>query len=442
MKATAERVDKNRVELTIEVEAERLGKALDQAYRKVSRNASVPGFRKGKAPRVIFERYYGKAPIYEEAMEKLAGEVYLEAVKDTGIEPVSQPDLEVEQLEEGKPLIMKARVDVKPEVVLGEYKGLEVEKPVPRVTDEDVEQEIEKLRNRYAKLVTLEEGEAREGDIVTIDYEGTVDGEPFEGSSATDRQVEIGQGFVAEELDKGLVGMAIGETKEFPLPLPEDYGDKRVAGREGIIKVTVKGIRRKELAEVDDEFAKDVSEFDTLDELKADLRKNLEEAAAKKAEADVKAAAVEQAVANAEVDIPDSMINNRVEDMYNNLMRSIAEQGMQPEHYFTLSNTNEETVRAELRGEAERQIKHDLVLEAIGKQENVEATEEEIKAEVARMAEFYRQDADQMYEMLKEGGQLDTVKRGVVRSKVIDFLVSEARVKEIEKGEEEAGSKE
>lgn len=428
MKATAERVDKNRVELTIEVDAARLGKALDRAYRKVSRNANVPGFRKGKAPRVIFERYYGKAPVYEEAMEHLAGAVYLEAVRDTGIEPVSPPDFEVEQLEEGKPLILKARVDVRPEVTLGDYKGLEVEQPAATVSDEDVEQEIGKLRDRYARLITLDEGEAREGDIVTIDYQGFVDGEPFKGSSATDKQVEIGQGFVAEELDKGLVGMALGETKELALPLPDDYGDERVAGKEGLIRVTVKGIRRKEMAALDDEFAKDVSEFDTLDELKADLRLKLEEAAVEKAETDVKEALVDLVVAGAAVEVPDTMINNEAGEMYNNFTRSIAEQGMQPEHYFKLSDTSEEAVRARFRGEAEEQLKRELVLEAIGKREKIEASDEDIRAEVGRMAVFYRQDADKLYEMLKEAGQIGGVRRGVIRNKVLDFLVSEARV--------------
>lgn len=431
MKATAERVDKNRVELTIEVGAKRLGEALDRAYRKVSRNVSVPGFRKGKAPRIIFERHYGKAPIYEEAMDALAGKVYLEAVQETGIEPVSHPDFEVEQLEEGKPLILKARVEVRPEVTLGEYKGLEVERPVAEVTDADVDAEIEKLRDRYAKLVTLEEGKAQKGDIVTIDYEGTVDGEPFEGSDAQDRQVEVGQGFVAPELDAGLEGMAIGETRELPLPLPADYADERVAGKTGMIKVTVKGIRRKQLAALDDEFTKDVSEFDTLDELKADLRKKLEEGAVKKAESDMKEALVDQVVAATEVEVPDTMINNEAEDMYNNFVRSIAEQGMQPEHYFKLRDTDEDAVRAEFRTEAEAAIRRDLVLEAIGKAEGIEASDEDIKAEVARMATFYRRDAGELFGMLEGAGQLGGVRRGVVRNKVLDFLVAQAKVREV-----------
>ncbi|MDA8097776.1 MAG: trigger factor, partial [Clostridia bacterium] len=315
MKATAERVEKNTVEMNIEVDAERLGKALDRAFRKLSKNASVPGFRKGKVPRVIFERYYSKAPLYEEAMESLGTEVYLEAIKETGIEPVAQPNVEVVQLEEGQPLILKVQVDVKPEAELGEYKGLKLEKAVPEVSDAELDEEIKKLQTRYAKLVTLEEGTVEEGDLVTIDYEGTVDGEPFEGGTAADRQVEVGRGFLAEEMDKGLVGMAIGESKEFPMPLPEEYADQRVAGKEGIIKVTVKGVKRKELAPLDDEFAKDVSEFDTLDELKADLRVKLQTAANKKAEADLRNAAVDQAVENAEVEVPDSMVNNQVEQM-------------------------------------------------------------------------------------------------------------------------------
>ncbi|MDP3044496.1 MAG: trigger factor, partial [Bacillota bacterium] len=279
MKVTAERVEKSTVEMNIEVEADRLAKALDMAFRKLSKNATVPGFRRGKVPRVIFERTYGKAPLYEEAMESLGTECYLEAIKETGIEPIAQPNVEVVQLEEGKPLILKLRVEVKPEAELGEYTGLKLEKTEPEISDEAVDEELKKLQTRYAKLLTLEEGAVEEGDLVTIDYEGTVDGEPFEGGIATDRQVEVGRGFLAEEMDKGLVGMAIGESNEFPMPLPEEYADTRVAGKEGLIKVTVKGIKRKELAPLDDEFAKDVSEFDTVDELRADLRVKLQTAA-------------------------------------------------------------------------------------------------------------------------------------------------------------------
>ncbi|RJX16804.1 MAG: trigger factor [Desulforudis sp.] len=437
MKATAERVEKNTVEMNIEVDAERLGKALDRAFRKLSKNASVPGFRKGKVPRVIFERYYSKAPLYEEAMESLGTEVYLEAIKETGIEPVAQPNVEVVQLEEGQPLILKVQVDVKPEAELGEYKGLKLEKAVPEVSDAELDEEIKKLQTRYAKLVTLEEGTVEEGDLVTIDYEGTVDGEPFEGGTATDRQVEVGRGFLAEEMDKGLVGVAIGESKEFPMPLPEEYADQRVAGKEGIIKVTVKGVKRKELAPLDDEFAKDVSEFDTLDELKADLRVKLQTAANKKAEADLRNAAVDQAVENAEVEVPDSMVNNQVEQMYNTFMRSVAEQGMQPEHYFKLTNSSEDSVREELRPEAVKAIKRDIVLESIAKAEGFEVSEDELNAELDRLSKFYREDSGKLREMIEKSGELNSIKAGIVRNKVIDFLLEKAEMVEGESSPQE-----
>lgn len=430
MKVTAERVEKSTVEMNIEVEADRLAKALDMAFRKLSKNATVPGFRKGKVPRVIFERTYGKAPLYEEAMESLGTECYLEAIKETGIEPIAQPNVEVVQLEEGKPLILKLRVEVKPEAELGEYTGLKLEKTEPEISDEAVDEELKKLQTRYAKLLTLEEGAVEEGDLVTIDYEGTVDGEPFEGGIATDRQVEVGRGFLAEEMDKGLVGMAIGESNEFPMPLPEEYADTRVAGKEGLIKVTVKGIKRKELAPLDDEFAKDVSEFDTVDELRADLRVKLQTAAEKKAEADLRNAVVDQAVENATVEVPDSMVSNQVEQMYNTFMRSVAEQGMQPEHYFELTKSTEESVREELRPEAVKALRRDIVLESIAKAEGFEVSDDELSAELERLSKFYREDSGKLREMIEKSGELDSIKAGIVRNKVIDLLLEKAELVE------------
>lgn len=429
MKASAEKVAKNTVVLEVEVEPERFKEAVGKAYRELVKKVNIPGFRRGKAPRVIFERYYGREALLNEAVEALVPEAYLDAVKQTGVEPIASPDVEVTQAEEGKPMIFKARVEVKPEVTLGDYKGLEVEKPPVEVTEEDVNREIERLRERYAKLVTLEEGIVQKGDLVTIDYEGTVDGKPFKGSQATDRSVEVGLGFLVDEFDEQLLGMAINETREIRTKLPENYHDESVAGKEAVFRVTVKCIRRKELAQVDDEFAKDVSEFDTLDELRADLRHKLEVAAEKRAEAAVRDAVVEKATAAAEVEIPDRMIDARVESMLREIMHPALQQGLRPDDYFRLTNTNPDELRDKLRPEAARLVKRELVLDAVARAEGLEVSEEELNRELKRIAEFYRQDVDKVKEVFARSGELEGVRRRLLRNKAVDFLVAHAQIK-------------
>ncbi|ACA59986.1 trigger factor [Candidatus Desulforudis audaxviator MP104C] len=428
MKASAEKIDKNRVELQVEVEPERLDEVLNQAYRKLVRKANIPGFRPGKAPRPVFERFYGKQSLYEEAMEQLIPRAYLEAVADTGIQPVSQPEVDVVQLEEGKPVILKIQVDVKPEVVLGEYKNLKVERQVAEVSDSEVDEELEKLRNRYAKLVTIEEGTVEMGDIITIDYEGTINGEPFAGGSATDRSVEVGKGFVAKDFDAHLVGMSTGETREIPLSIPEDFPNKEVAGKEALITVTVKEIKRKELADLDDEFAKDVSEHDTLEALRAETRKKLENAAEKKIEYVMRNALISEAVAGAEVEVPASMVDARLETMMEEVLRPVIEQGMTKEDFFKLTNQTEESMRADIRPRAEESLKKELVIDRIAEVEGLEATEEEVDAELAKMAEFYRLEADRLREILEQRNDLDSIRTAIKRDKAVDLLVANAEI--------------
>jgi len=430
MKATAERIDQHTVVLNIEVEPERLAAAVDRAYRRLVKTAKIPGFRPGKAPRQVFERFYGKEILLNDAAESLLPVSYLEAVRELGVEPISRPEFEVVKLEEGSPVEFKAKVEVRPEVTLGEYKGLTIERPAVKVTEEEIEQEIEKLRNRYAKLVTLEEGRVEKGDLVTIDYKGTVDGQPFAGGEAHDRQVEVGMGFLAPELDEGLPGMAIGETKEIRMKLADDYHDTAVAGKEAVLRVTVKGIRRKELAAVDDEFAKDVSEFDTLAELKADIRNKLEEAARERADAAVRAALVDRAAENAAVDIPARMIDSALEGMMEEFLRPIVQQGMKPEAYFRLANTTQEEMRDKLRPEAEARVKRELVLDAIAKAEGIKVEDEELDKEIERLARFHRQDAGELKKALEQHGELQSLRRGLAREKAVELLVSSAEIKE------------
>ncbi|MBE0465919.1 MAG: trigger factor [Candidatus Desulforudis sp.] len=444
MKATAEKIDTNRVELEVELEPERLSKVMDQAYRRLVRKANIPGFRPGKAPRPVFESFYGKQALYEDAVEKLIPEAYLEAIKDTGIHPVSQPEVDVVQLEEGKPVIFKAKVDVKPEVVLGDYKNFQLEKEVARVYDEDVAEELENLRNRYAKLVTVDEGAVEMGDIITIDYEGTIEGEPFEGGSATDRSVEVGKGFVAKDFDDHLVGMTIGETREIPLAIPEDFPKPDVAGKEALIKVTLKGIKRKELAPLDDEFAKDVSEHESLEALRGETRNRLQEAAEKKVENDLRNAAIDQAVANAQLEIPQSMVEARLDSLMEEALRPVLEQGMTKEDFLRLTNQTEESMRADMQPRAEKALRRELVIDRIAEEEELEVSEQEVEAELEKMAGFYRIESARLKEILDQNDELDSIRAVIRRDKAVDILIENAEISEVaEKGEntENGGSK-
>lgn len=430
MKATAEKIDTNRVELEVELEPERLSRVMDQAYRKLVKKADIPGFRPGKAPRPVFESFFGKQPLYDDAVEKLIPDAYMEAVKDTGIHPVAQPEVDVVQLEEGKPVIFKVQVDVKPEVVLGDYRGLKAEKDVVEVSDQDVDQELEGLRNRHAKLVTIDEGAVQMGDIITIDYEGTIEGETFKSGSATDRSVEVGKGFVDKGFDENLVGMTVGEVREIPLSFPEDFPEKDVAGKEALITVTLKDTKRKELVPLDDEFAKDVSEHDSLEVLWAETRNRLLKAAQEKVEADLRNALVDQVLADAEVEIPDSMVETRLEAMLDEVMRPVVEQGMTKEDFLRLTNQTEDSLRADIRSRAEDALKKELVVDHIAEVEGLEAGEEEVNAELEKMAGFYRVEPARLREILEQSNDLEAIEAVIRRDKAIDLLVENAEIVE------------
>ncbi|SHE87246.1 trigger factor [Desulfofundulus australicus DSM 11792] len=428
MKANAERIEKNTVLLEVEVEADQFSQAMDRAYRKLVKKVNVPGFRPGKAPRIILERHIGKQALVDEAVEMLIPEAYFKAVQDTGIEPVAQPQLELVQVEEGKPVVFKARVVVKPEVELGEYKGLEVSQPSTEVTPEDVQKELERLQNRHAKLVSLDEGTVEQGDFVTVDFEGRVDGETFEGGQANDYTLEVGNAGLLPGFEEQLIGMAINETRDIKVHFPEDYPKPELSGKEAVFTVTVKAIKRKELAPLDDEFAKDVSEFDTLEELRADLENKLKQAAEARAKSEIRQAVVKKAVENAQVDIPEEMIKNRLAEMMESLERRLMYQGLTLESYLKYSNSSVEDLEERLRPDARDSLKTMLVLDAIAKAENITVSEEEIQAEIERMAKEMQQDPAVVRKVVEGQGQLDAVITGLVREKVIQFLVDHARI--------------
>lgn len=427
MKANAERIEKNTVILEIEVDAEQFSQAVDKAYRKLVKKINVRGFRKGKAPRQIFERIVGKGPIIEEAMESVVPEAYYKAVSDTGIEPIEQPKVEIVQAEEGKPVVFKATVQVKPEVKLGQYKEVEVVKPSSEVSEEEIARALERLQNRHAKLLTLEEGTVEKGDTAVIDFLGKVDGEPFKGGEGKDYSLEIGSGAFVGGFEDQIIGMSVGETRDIEVTFPENYKAENLAGKDAIFTVTVKSIVRKELAALDDEFAKDVSEFDTLEELRADISNKLKEAAERTAKYQVRQEIVNKVVENAEVEIPDAMVESQLKEMLGNLESRLAGQGMSLENYLSLVQTTLEDMKENMRPDAIWSAKTGLVLEAIAKAENIKPSDEEIKEEARQMAKYLNQDEEKFQETLESVGQLDYIKDQVVREKTLQFLVDNAK---------------
>lgn len=427
MKANAERIEKNTVQLEIEVEAEQFDQAIDKAYRRLVQKYSVPGFRKGKTPRPIFERYVGKEVILEEAMESVVPEAYYKAVEETGIEPVDQPKVDVVQAEEGKPVVFKATVLVKPEVVLGQYKEVEVKKPSTDVPGEEVDKALERLQQRHAKIVTMDEGIVNKGDTAVIDFIGKVDGVPFKGGEGKDYSLEIGSGTFIPGFEDQLVDVLVGETTDVKVTFPENYQAAELAGKDAVFTVTVKSLRRKELADLDDEFAKDVSEFDTLEELRADISNKLKEAAEDRAKFQVRQEIVSKIVECTEIEVPAPMVESQMEDMLRNLEGRINSQGMTMENYLQFMNTTMEDFKEKMQPDAVWAAKMNLVMEAIAKAEDIKATEEEIKEETAKIARYYNQEEEPLEKVLSRG-QLDYITDQIVREKTLQFLADNAKV--------------
>ncbi|AGT32990.1 trigger factor [Geobacillus genomosp. 3] len=421
-----EKLEGNEGVLTVEVDAEQVNKGLDAAFKKVVKNVTLPGFRKGKVPRVLFEKRFGVEALYQDALDILLPEAYAKAVEEAGIEPVSMPEIDIEQMEKGKSLIFKAKVTVKPEVKLGQYKGLEVEKMDATVTDEDVENELKRLQENYAELVVKEDGTVENGDTAVIDFEGFVDGEPFEGGKAENYSLEIGSGTFIPGFEEQLVGMKAGEEKEIEVTFPEEYHAEQLAGKPAMFKVKVHEVKAKQLPALDDEFAKDVDEeVETLDELKAKIRARLEEAKKNEAEAAVRNAVVEKAAANAEIDIPAVMVQNETDRMLREFDQRLQMQGLNLQLYYQFSGQDEAALREQMKEDAEKRVRAALTLEAIAEAENIDVTDEEVNEELEKMAAAYNLSVDKLKELL---GSLDGVKEDVKWRKTVDFLVEHSTV--------------
>ena len=429
MKVNLEKIEKNIVALQIEVEDSKFDEAMNKAYKKVAQKVNIPGFRKGKAPRSLVERHVGKEYLREEALDLIVSDAYFEAVKETGIEPIDKPNVELVDNEEGKPVVIKATVEVKPEVELGEYIGLEVERHLDEPGEEDVNAELDKLRNRHAQLVNIEEGPAELKDTVIIDFEGFSDGVAFQGGAGTDYSLELGSNTFIPGFEEQLVGAKVGDNKDVNVNFPESYHAPELAGKDAMFKVTVKAIKRKELADLDDEFAKDVSEFETLEELKNDILNRLKVAAEEQAKNKLKDELVDKAVEASKVEIPEIMIEQKIDFLLQNFSQRLSMQGLQLEDYLKFNGSDMEAVRADYKPAAEKSVKIDLVLEAIAAKENVEATDEDVEAKVAEMAAQYNSEVAMFKQWLQNAGNLEPLKKSIAIDKTVDLLQEKAVIK-------------
>lgn len=428
MSVNWEKLEGNRGVLTFEVDAEKFNQGLDFAFKKVVKQVSVPGFRKGKMPRSLFEKRFGVESLYQDAIDYLLPDAYVNAVEEAGIEPVDRPEIDVEQIEKGKSLIFKATVTVKPEVKLGEYKGIEVEKFDISVTDEDVNNEIKALQERHAEIVVKEEGTAENGDTVVIDFEGFVNGEAFEGGKGENYSLELGSGSFIPGFEDQLVGTAAGEEKEVQVTFPEEYHAAELAGKPAVFKVKVHEVKTKVLPELDDEFAKDVDdEAETFEELKAKIKERLEHEKQHEAEHHVRDTVVEKAAENAEIVLPEVMVKNEVDRILNEFEQRLQMQGMTLDLYYQFSGQDEDALREQMKEEAEKRVRVALTLEAIAKAENIEVTDEEVNEDLQKMADMYNMPVD---DIKKAIGSLDGIKGDLQNRKAIDFLVEYSKTVE------------
>ena len=426
MSLQVEKMEKNMAKLTIEVSAEDLDKAMQNAYQKAKGKIAIPGFRKGKAPRKMIEQMYGKGIFLEDAANALIPEHYSKALEECDLEIVSQPEIDVVQAEPGKAFIFTAEVAVKPEVTLGDYKGLEVPKSEVEVTDEDVDAEIKKEQEKNSRTVTVEDRGAENGDITTIDFEGFVDGVAFEGGKGTDYPLTLGSGSFIPGFEDQLVGAKAGDHVEVNVTFPEEYQAAELAGKAAVFQCDVKKVEAKELPELDDDFAQDVSEFDTLAEYKEDIKKNLTDKKEKEARAAKENAAVDKAIENAQMEIPEAMVDTQVRQMINDFASRMQSQGLTMEQYFQFTGMTVEKMQDEMKPQALKRIQTRLVLEKIAEVENIQPTEEEVNEEISKMAEMYKMEADKLKELLGDR-ELEQMKKDMAVQKAVTLVADEAK---------------
>ena len=422
MSLQVEKLEKNMAKLTIEVSAEELDKAMEKAYQKQKSRISLPGFRKGKAPRKMIESMYGKGVFMEDAVNSLVPQEYTKALGECDLEIVSQPKIDVTQVEPGKPFIFTAEVATKPEVTLGDYKGLEVPKSETEVTDEEVEAELKKEQEKNSRTVTVEDRGAENGDITTIDFEGFVDGVAFEGGKGTDYPLTIGSHSFIDTFEDQIIGMNIGDEKEINVTFPEEYHVDDLKGKPAMFKVSVKEIKEKQLPELNDEFAQDVSDFDTLDEYKDDLKNKIADRKSREAKAKQEDEAIAKIIESSKMDIPDAMVDTQVNRMVEDFAQRLQQQGLSVEQYFQYTGMTADKIMEEMKPEAVKRIQSRLVLEAVVKAENIETSDEEFEAELKKMAEAYKMELDQIKEFMGDY-EKKQIKEDLAIQKAVDVIV-------------------
>lgn len=421
-----EQLGNSMVKITLEISPEQFDKAMDIAFNKSKKQISIPGFRKGKAPRKLVEKAYGKEIFYEDAINAVLPDLYDAAVKELNLEVMSRPEVNVDAIEDGKPVVVTCEVAVKPEVTLGEYKGLEAEAEDASVSDEDVDAEIKRIAERNARMVEVTDRPAQMDDILTIDFEGFMDGTPFEGGKGENHELKLGSHSFIDTFEDQLVGKNTGDDCEVNVTFPEDYHQKDLAGKPALFKVTVKKIQYNDVPEINDEFAKDVSEFDTLEEYKADTRKNLEERKAKQVEESRKANLLSKVVETSTMDMPEPMVLDQCDQMINQFAQTLRYQGMELQKYMEMTGSTLESMRQSVRPEAERRLKESLVLEAIAKAENLEATDEDVEKELESMASMYGMEVDKLKAAVTDA-ETESIKSELKTKKALEFIAANAK---------------
>ena len=427
MSLQVEKLEKNMAKLTVEVPAEQFEAALKTSYNKNKNKFNIPGFRKGKAPQAMIEKMYGAGVFYEDAVDEAINASYPDAAKESGLEIVSRPEISIEQVEKGKAFIYVASVATKPEVTLGEYKGIEVEKAKPEVTDADVEAELKKVQEQNSRLVTVEDRAVADGDQTVIDFEGFVDGKAFEGGKAEDYTLVIGSHSFIDTFEDQLIGKNIGEDVEVNVTFPAEYHAAELAGKPATFKVKIKEIKMKELPELNDEFASEVSEFETLDAYKEDVKNKLAETKQAQATAENENNVVQKVVDNAQMDIPAPMVDEQVRNMIEDYARRLQSQGISFDQYLQFTGSTIEQLQEQMRPQAELRLRTRLVLEAVVAAEKIEPSDELVEAEIKKMSENYKMDVEQIKNIMGEAGMAQ-MKADMAVQEAVDFLVAEAKL--------------
>ena len=425
MSLQVEKLEHNMAKLTVEVAAEDVEKALQAAYLKQRKQINIPGFRKGKVPRQMIEKMYGPEVFYDEAANNMIPDAYAKAYDESELDIVSQPKIEVVQMEKGKPFIFTAEVATKPEVTLGDYKGLKVDKVSTRVTQKEVDEEIEKERERNARTIEVTDRAVQDKDEVTLDFEGFVDGVAFEGGKGEDYPLTIGSGSFIPGFEEQLIGAEIDKEVEVNVTFPKEYHSEELAGKDATFKCTVHTIKAKELPELDDEFASEVSECETMDAYRAEVKKNIKERKERTGKEKKENQAVDQAIENAQMDIPEAMMEFQVRQMADDFARRIQQQGLTVEQYFQFTGMTAEKMMEEMRPQAEKSIKTRLVLEAIVKAENIEVSDERVEEELTKMAEAYQMEVEKLKEFMGEN-EKKQIKEDLAVQEAITLLVNES----------------